>query len=252
MKIILTAVALAMACHCYGQQSPIGTLSRETGLLLRDDVTRLLIHNSSGDRAYDYVRQISMWDRANYEQNYSEAANWVKAKAQEFGISDVDIETYPADGKAEYFGFTPALPWSVKKAELWAVAPYNFKITSYDDLPMSLAVNSASIDTTAELIEVRNGLDERDYEGIDVKNKIVLTDQAPNAVARIAVLQKGALGVDVEDAVKVSFIGIVDGGKTSDTRVDDGDVDGTIGLLDSCKPFTNGGNLGDINLEKLG
>jgi hypothetical protein len=186
MKILLTIFCCCLVIGGYSQQvNPVGSLSKETGLLLRDDVTRTLIQTSSGDRAYDYVRQISMWDRSGYEQNYNDAANWVKTKAAEFGLSEVTIENSPAEDGA----------WIVKKGELSAVAPYLFKITSYDDLPMSLAMNSASIDTTAELIDVGNGLAESDYEGKDVKNKIVLTNQSPSAVARIAMVKKGAIGV---------------------------------------------------------
>jgi Peptidase family M28 len=196
MKALMVSLCYCLAVYSYGQlATPLGSLSKETGLLLKDDVTRMLIHNSSGDRAHDYVRQISMWDRSGYEQNYNDAANWVKAKAQEFGLSEVEMETYPVNGETDYYGSKPDSPWIVKKGELWAVSPYNFKITSYDDLPMSLAMNSASVDTVAELVDVGNGLLESDYEGKDVKNKIVLASQSPSTVARIAMMKKGAIGV---------------------------------------------------------
>lgn len=180
----------------YGQTiHPIGALSNETGLLLKDDVTRMFIHNSSGDRAHNYVSQLSMWDRTVDDGDYTKAANWIKEKAQEFGLDEVSIETYIADGKTAYYGSTPASSWIVKKGELWATLPYSFKITSYEDIPMSIALGSTSVDTTTELIDVGNGLSEGDYAGKDVKNKIVLTNQNPAMVAQIAVAQKGAIGV---------------------------------------------------------
>lgn len=174
---------------------PIGALSGETGLLLKDEVTRMLIHNSSGDRAHNYVSQLSMWDRTVDDGDYTKAAEWIKGKAQEFGLTEVEIENYIADGKTAYYGSKPPPSWTVKKAELWATVPYAFKITSYDDLPMSLALGSASADTTTELVDVGNGLSESDYEGKDVKNKIVLTNQNPAFVAQTAIAKKGAIGV---------------------------------------------------------
>src|SRR5688572_3771152 len=144
MKTFAIIFNSCLALYGYGQAiHPIGSLSQETGLLLKDAVTRMLIHHSSGDRAYDHVKQISMWDRSAEEKSYNEAARWVMNKAEEFGLDDVETENYPTPEETD---------WVVKKGELWAVSPYSFKITSYDDLPMSLAFNSSSIDTTAELV----------------------------------------------------------------------------------------------------
>lgn len=192
---IATSICYFSFLNTFGQtKTPLDNLSRETGLLLKDDVTRMLIHNSSGDRAHNYVTQLSTWDRTTDEGDYQQAANWVKNKASEFGLSEVEIETYTADGKTEYFGSKPESSWIAKKGELWATAPYRFKITSFEDLPMSLGLNSSSVDTTAELVDI-GWATENDYARKDVKNKIVLTNQNPYMVAQKAIGEKGAIGV---------------------------------------------------------
>jgi hypothetical protein len=169
-------------CVSFGQTSPLAKPSSETGLLLKDQVTRMLIHESSGDRAHDHVRQLAMWDRDG--QHYIDAAHWVKQKAKEFGLSQVEIEMFPTKEV-----------WVAKHGTLKATFPYEFSITSYDDLPMSLASNSGTIDTIARLVDVGAGVREADYQDKDVKGKVVLTTENPSSVARIAISKKGAIGI---------------------------------------------------------
>jgi hypothetical protein len=174
--------------------SPLGPLSQKTGLLLKDDVTVKLIQTSSGDLAHDYVSQIALWDRSQFTPGFERAAEWVAGKATEFGLVDVEIERYPSDGKVEYFG-NPTQPiWTVKKAELWLTAPFEIRLTSYAELPMSLARNSSSADVEAEVVDVGAGVSEDDYKQ-DVKGKIVLATGNPFVVARQAVDKHGAVGL---------------------------------------------------------
>lgn len=163
--------------------SPISWPSKETGLLLKDEITKALIHHSSGDRAYDHVQQLSLWDRMG--PGYGTAINWIRNKMAESGLEEIELEEYPTEHSE----------WFARKAELWMTVPYLSKITSFEDLPMSLALNSAPVNITADLIDIGSGLHERDYEGKDVRNKIVLTTQTPNSIAPLAILQKGAIGI---------------------------------------------------------
>jgi len=174
--------------------SPLGSLSPRTGLLLKDSITVKLIQTSSGDLAHDYVRQIAQWDRSQYTPGYALAAEWVRQKAVEFGLEQVTIEHYPSDGKIDYFGNRTQKFWSVKKAELWLTSPYEVRLTSYAELPMSLARNSSSADIETEIIDVGTGLGEDDFKK-DVKGKIVFTTGNPQLVFQRAVVQRGAAGI---------------------------------------------------------
>ena len=174
--------------------SPLGSLSPMTGLLLKDSITVKLIQTSSGDLAHDYVRQIAQWERSQYTAGYALAAEWVRQKAVEFGLEQVTIERYPSDGKIEYFGSHTQKFWSVKKAELWLTSPFEVKLTSYAELPISLARNSSSADVETEVIDVGTGLGEDDFKK-DVKGKIVFTTGNPQIVFQRAVVQRGAAGI---------------------------------------------------------
>ena len=203
MKIIrISAIVLIACCMVTTLQfaiaqesvpSPMSSLSARTGMLLRDEATIKLIQTSSGDLAHDYVSQLALWDRSQYTPGYDRAAEWLVGKAKEFGLEQVEVERYPSDGKTDYFGNPTQKIWSVKKAELWMTSPYQVRITSYAEVPMSLARNSSSANVEAEVVDVGAGVSDDDYKK-DVKGKIVLTTGVSGAVQE-EILKRGALGV---------------------------------------------------------
>ena len=65
----------------------------------------------------------------------------------------------------------------------------------YDDVRLAVADNSESADVTTELVDVGSGSDKRDYEGKDVRGKLVLCDAMPSACHRLAVEELGAAGL---------------------------------------------------------
>jgi hypothetical protein len=188
---------LMASWHSEAQQlpaSPLGPISPRTGLLLKDGVIMRLIQISSGDRAHDYVSQLALWDRNQVTEGYSRAADWVCQKAREFGLARITIERFPSDGKIEYFGQPTPPQWKVKKGELWLTSPFQVKLASYDEAPMSLARASTSVDVEAELVDIGAGISDTDYAA-DVKGKIVLTTGNPLAIFDRAVIKEGALGI---------------------------------------------------------
>jgi hypothetical protein len=174
--------------------APLGQLSPRTGLMLKDGILIRLIQTSSGDLAHDYVSQIALWDRNQVSEGYSRAAEWVSQKAKDFGLEQVTIERFPSDGKIEYLGNVGPPQWKVKKAELWLTSPFQMKITSYADQPLSLARASTSADVEAELVDIGAGSADADYT-VGVKGKIVLTSGNPLAVFGRAVTKEGAAGI---------------------------------------------------------
>ncbi len=174
--------------------NPLGPPSERTGLLLTDDMTIKLIHKSSGDLAHDYVRQISLWDRSQVTAGYRVAAEWIAQKAEEFGLKQVHIEEFPSGKAVRYFENSTRSKWEVEKGELWLTSPFPLKITSFAELPMSLAGNSISGDVEAELVDIGHGTSNADYR-VDVKGKIVLTSNHPEMIVDKAVYEKGAAGI---------------------------------------------------------
>ena len=174
--------------------SPLGPLSPRTGLLLKDDVIIRLIQTSSGDRAHDFVSRLALGDREQASEGYTRAAEWVVGKAKAFGLEQVAIERFPCNGKIEYFGQLMAPQWKVKKGELWLTSPFQMKIASHEEQPMSLAEGSTSAEVEAELVDIGVGTADADYAA-GVKGKIVLTSGRPLAVYERAVTKEGAAGI---------------------------------------------------------
>ena len=174
--------------------TPLGQLSPRTGLLLKDSTVIQLIQNSSGDRAFDFVSQLALWDRDQASEGYTRASEWVVRKAGEFGLEKVTVERFPCDGKIEYFGQIMDPHWKVKKGELWLTSPFLMRLASYDDLPMSMAFASVSADIEAELVDIGAGMTDDNYAA-GVKGKIVMTTSRPSDVYERAVLKEGAAGI---------------------------------------------------------
>jgi len=174
--------------------SPLGPLSPRTGLLLKDGIVIRLIQTSSGDLAYDTVSNLALWHRLQVSEGYTRAAEWISQKARDFGLEQVNLERFPADGKIEYFGKVIPPQWKVRKGELWLTSPFSMKLASYDDLPLSLAMYSTSADVEAELVDIGAGTADKDYAA-GVKGKIVLTTNNTRAVYDRAIAKEGAAGI---------------------------------------------------------
>ncbi|RKH14999.1 M28 family peptidase [Corallococcus sp. CA047B] len=177
-------VLAALGAAAQPPTSPLGPVSPTTGLVLRDDVVHALIQESSGDRIHDGVQRLSLLAR-DAQDGYAEAAGWTLAAAQAAGLQDVHLEAMK-DGPQ----------WRATRGELWVAGPHRYRVTSYADLPMSLASGSGSFEGTGlELVDVGTGTQDAEYAGKDLKGRVALTRGHPTATLRTAVAKLGAVGV---------------------------------------------------------
>lgn len=168
----------------------------KTSILSEKDI-RALNNEISGELAQEYIRYIGHYSRLQPSKSYHQAAVWVAEQAKKFGLSDVAIEKYPADGKKYYYMYSTSPAWDVDFAELRIIEPAEEKLTSYAEIPVSLAITSQSCDVKGELVFVGRGVAAEDYEKTDVKDKVVLAEGSIGTVANMAVDRFGALGVVV-------------------------------------------------------
>ncbi len=145
-----------------------------------------IVGEASGETALNHVMAMCGFPRdrkpAEYAGTLAEA-QYVLERLQEFGLPEAAILRYPG-------GET----WDGVKGELWEVKPGREKIASYRDLTAMLASGSTSADVTAELVWVEEG-EPKDFEGLDVKGKILVTSGSAGAVHNIGCTQKGAAGI---------------------------------------------------------
>ncbi|ATB49505.1 M28 family peptidase [Corallococcus macrosporus] len=186
LPVLLACIGLFLSPRADAQApaSPVGPVSPTTGLVLRDDVVRALIHESSGDRIHDGVQRLSLLARDSHA-GYAEAADWVRRAAEAAGLEDVRLEAMKAGPQ-----------WRAIRGELWVAGPQRYRVTSHADLAMSLAVGSGSFEgTDLELVDVGLGARDSDYVGKALKGKVALTRGPPSAALRRAVVEHGAVGV---------------------------------------------------------
>ena len=138
---------------------------------------RIIKEALSGSVAKSYVAQIACFHRIQASTMFHEAAEYVKNELVKLDLNDAVIEQFQADGVKKYWTYTSPLGWTVKSAELRLVEPEEKLICTFEDLPQSLHTHSKATPTegvTAELVDVGSGTKSADYEGKDVKGKLVL------------------------------------------------------------------------------
>jgi hypothetical protein len=199
-------------------------------LLPQKDVAALA-NELSGETAKRNLEVIATYHRQRGSKGFHAAAELVASRLREYGLSDVQILEFPADGKI-FYGTQRSRPaWDAEVGELWEVGVAgggcveatvkvdpkadektkkyaewmdqncdlligdSKKIASYAAEPVVLAEDGESADVTAELVDVGGGTGEADYAGKDVKGKIVLVSAQPGAVQDLAVGKFGAVGI---------------------------------------------------------
>ncbi|HLA68273.1 MAG TPA: M28 family peptidase, partial [Bacteroidota bacterium] len=185
MKRTPPAILLFLFCLAFGQ---IIAQEREDRTLLSWDQMRAVINEASGERAMHLTLELVPYPRvralSEYQNTFRETDVMVKF-AKEYGFSNVEVESFPSQGQL----------WQPTQGELWMVEPEVRKLYDIYDVAISLAGNSESGEVTAEVVDVGTGARKEDYEGKDVSGKIVLGSTGPNALQRLGVFERGAVGV---------------------------------------------------------
>jgi hypothetical protein len=169
--------------------------------LLDEKVVAAFAQELSGDAAQRNLEAISASHRMNASQGFHEAASFIERRLREYGLEDVEILRFPADGKSMFGPQKSRLGWDVESAELWELAETNgqwqrsARIADWSSMPLSLAQASESGDVTAELVDVGAGTSPADYEGKDVRARLVLVSSQPTDAQVLAIERYGAAGI---------------------------------------------------------
>jgi len=169
--------------------------------LLKETVVAALARELSGESAKRNLEVISQSHRMRASRGYRAAAEHVAAQLRAYGLDEVEILQFPADGKTMFGTQKSRLSWDAKSADLWEMAKGDqgwtraIRIADWDSMPLSLAQDSERGDVTADLIDVGAGSDDADYAGREVRGKLVLVSSQPEAVQALAVDSHGAAGI---------------------------------------------------------
>ncbi len=164
--------------------------------LLPEPVVAALAEEISGETAKRNLEGVARFHRQRGSQGFHAAAQLVAERARTYGLGDVQILEFPADGKILYGTQRARQAWDATQGELTELKEGNsIRLASYAAQPIVLAEDSESADVTADLIDVGDGSGERDYAGKDVKGKIVLAAAQADDVQDLAVGKFGAAGI---------------------------------------------------------
>jgi hypothetical protein len=175
--------------------------SADLRALIDEGVLQQIAAETSGETAKRNLDAISLQHRMRSGEQFMAATRHIERQLGRYGLDSVEILRYPADGKT-LFGTQKSRPmWKVNTAELWEVERVDGetrrvrRLGDWDSMPLTLAQDSLSANVTAALVDVDAGTAEADYEGKDVRGKLVLTSSQPGTIVDLAVGELGAAGI---------------------------------------------------------
>src|SRR6266852_1200692 len=211
----LLVVAMVMGSGLFA-----GAVRAQKPPLLPENEVAALANELSGETAKRNLEGIARFHRQRGSKGFHEAAELVAERLRAYGLSDVAILQFPADGKI-FYGTQRSRPaWDAEAGQLtekgdlascqgWretvdkahaegrvgVLIVCLHVLANYEAEPIVLAEDSESANVEAELVDVGEGTKESDYAGKDVNGKIVLVSAQPGAVQDLAVGKFGAVGV---------------------------------------------------------
>ncbi|MFW9901483.1 MAG: DUF4910 domain-containing protein, partial [Candidatus Thorarchaeota archaeon] len=160
-----------------------------------------VLNEVSGKHAFDWVSKISQYNRVVGSQDFHDIVEKVMKELNSYGLDEVKLHKYPADGKTKTWEWITTQSWEITSGELTIIEPNQEVICRFQDIPMCIVGRSKSCDIKAELIDVGKDVSEENSEGLDLKGKIVLME-APRIIIPTLYAEKGALGVIVYPSPK--------------------------------------------------
>jgi len=150
----------------------------------------------SGQAAKDDVAALARYHRIQASPGFRSAAQYVLRELQNAGL-EARIETFPADHQTNFWTSPSFQEWEAVGATLHLVEPADqaCKLADYRELKTALIQRSIAFDGEAEVVLLEDGLEEAEYDGLDLADKIVLTKGDVDRVRQLAVEKHGAVGI---------------------------------------------------------
>ena len=159
-------------------------------------VSALIWQTFSGEAAWQVVSDLSRFHRIQASPGYRQAAHQIHQRLTQEGLQ-AEILSYPANQETQFWGWPSFQEWDCAGAELHLVAPEDKAgvLADFRACPISLIQRSTPFEGEVEVMLLKDGEEEADYDGLDVADKVVLTRGDIHRVRQLAVEQRGALGI---------------------------------------------------------
>ena len=153
--------------------------------LLPEKTMDYFIGESSGERAFNYIMDLSQYNRQRESEEYQTTlfeSQYILDKLKEYGLAEINIER---------LGKTTA--WRGISASIWEISPGLDKIADYTDLPFQLSPGSQGTDIEGDLVFIGDAYS-GELDKVDLTGKIVLTSSRPSSIINM-MLQKGVSAI---------------------------------------------------------
>ena len=162
-----------------------------------------------GERAQEHVKEITVYHRSLGSAEWHAAADALKRRLAGIGLEATSIDE-PLNNTTRIGNYTIPYAWEPRDAILKVVSPEERTLVNFRETPT--CINSWSGATPpagviAEVVHVGDGTRNADYAGVDVKGKIVFTDQGYSwRVHALAVEKYGAIGFINDDIREIPYV----------------------------------------------
>jgi len=184
-----------------GSMLGCATVNADLRALVSEDVLYQIAEETSGEAAKRNLDTITLNHRMRASDQFDRATMHVIEKLHQYGLDEVSVLEYDADGETLYGTQKSRKVWEVRFAELWELTDVDGELIrsrrlgNWDAMPLTLAQDSLSAEVTATLVDIGAGTSDDDYEGKDIRGRLVLTSSQPGAVVEHAVGELGAAGI---------------------------------------------------------
>ncbi len=150
---------------------------------------------ASGERALQSVRVLANFHRVQASPGYDRAAAWLAEAFESCGL-EVEIEAVPGDGQSRYLGQLMPEGWECTGGLATVVEGREREpLCDVTANPLSIIQRSAPAHGRFHLVALADGAEERDFDGLDLKDAVVLSRGQPHRLHATAVMKRGAAGL---------------------------------------------------------
>jgi hypothetical protein len=192
--LLVLSILLVPAQPLVTARQSVATSYSKTPFLTDKEIAHLA-SEISGLIAKDTIIELARHHRVQASSGFSQSARYIAEKAKEYGLEQVQIERFAADGEKTYHTLKSTPGWEAERGQIWEIEPERARIADFSEMRVALADYSQSADVTAPLIDVGMGTSAGDYEGKEVKGKIVLAGGNVATVHSLACDELGAAGI---------------------------------------------------------
>jgi aminopeptidase YwaD len=161
-----------------------------------EEIFELIWKAYSGEAAWQTVSDLCRFHRIQASPGHRLAAQLLHQRLVRDGL-DAEILSYPADEKTRFWAWFSFKEWDCTDATLHLIAPEEEakELASFRASPISLIQRSMPFEGEAEVVLLKEGEEEGDYEGLEVAGKVVLSRGEIGRVWELAVKERGAVGI---------------------------------------------------------